>query len=69
MQDIKQQMTNFKEYYYYQLSPENREILDWFSTEEYSLDNAFKKAFYPKRIRNRLIDDFMIRIVFLMGVL
>lgn len=68
MQDIKQQMINFKEYYYYQLSKENKEILDLFS-QEYSFANALKKAFYPKRIRNRLIDDFMIRLVFLTGVL
>ena len=68
MQDIKQQMTNFKEYYYYQLSKENKEVLDLFS-QEYSFVNSFKKAFYPKRIRNRLIDDFMIRLIFLTGVL
>lgn len=69
LQDIKQQMINFKEYYYYQLSQENREIIDLFSEEEYSFENACKKAFYPKRIRNRLIDDIMIRVVFLIGVL
>lgn len=68
MQDIKQQMLNFKDYYYYQLSKENRAIIDLFSSD-YSLENSFKKAFYPKRIRNRLIDDIMIRIIFLMGVL
>ena len=28
-----------------------------------------KKAFYPKRIRNNIIDDLMIRMIFLMGVL
>lgn len=69
MQDIKQQMMNFKEYYYYQLSKENRRILDIFSNEERSFENSLRKAFYPKRIRNRLIDDFMIRIIFLIGVL
>lgn len=68
MQDIKQQMLNYKEYYYYQLSKENKQIIDLFSSD-YSLENSFKKAFYPKRIRNRLIDDIMIRIIFLMGVL
>ncbi len=68
MQDIKQQMLNFKDYYYYQLSKENKDIIDLFSSD-YSLENSLKKAFYPKRIRNRLIDDIMIRIIFLMGVL
>ncbi len=68
MQDIKQQMINYKDYYYYQLSKENRAIIDLFSSD-YNLENSFKKAFYPKRIRNRLIDDIMIRVIFLMGVL
>ena len=68
MQDIKQQMINYKDYYYYQLSKENRAIIDLFSSD-YNLENSFKKAFHPKRIRNRLIDDIMIRVIFLMGVL
>ena len=69
MKDIKQQMINFKDYYYYQLSEENKKILDLFSKEKYSISNAIKKVFYPKRIRNNLIDDLMLRIIFLIGVL
>ena len=69
MKDIKQQMINYKNYYYYQLSEENRKILDIFSEESYSFPLAVKKAFYPKRLRNNIIDDFMIRIIFLLGVL
>lgn len=69
MKDIKQQMINFKDYYYYELSDENKKILDLFSNEKYSFSNAMKKAFYPKRIRNNLIDDFMLRIIFIIGVL
>ncbi len=69
MRDIKQQMINFKDYYYYQLSDENKKILDLFSEEDYSFSNACKKAFYRGRIRTNIIDDLMIRIIFLMGVL
>ena len=69
MKDIKQQMINFKEYYYYQLSEENKKILNLFSQEEYSFSNAIKKVFYPKKIRSNLIDDLMLRIIFLIGVL
>ena len=58
-----------KDYYYYQLSDENKKIIKLFSNEEYSFDIALKKAFYPKRIRNNIIDDLMIRIIFLIGVL
>lgn len=69
MKDIKQQMLNFKEMYYEELSEENKKIIDLFSNEKYNFITALKKAFYPKRIRNKLIDDFMLRIIFILGVL
>lgn len=69
MKDIKQQMLNFKSIYYNELSEENKEILDLFSNEKYNLFKAFKKAFYPKRIRKSLMDEIMLRIIFLIGVL
>lgn len=69
MRDIKQQMINFKDYYYYQLSDENKKIIDLFADDDYTFLIALKKAFYPKRIRNNIIDDLMIRIIFLIGVL
>lgn len=69
MRDIKQQMINFKDYYYYQLSDENKKIINLFSDEDYNFSLTLKKVFYPKRIRNNIIDDFMLRIIFLIGVL
>ena len=59
MRDIKQQMLNFKNYYYYDLSDKNKKIIDLFANENYSFLNMVKKAFYPKRIRRNLIDDFI----------
>jgi len=69
MKDIKQQMINFKEFYYYQLFEDKRKVLDLFANQEYSFKNAIQKAFYPKRLRNNFIDDIMLRIIFIMGVL
>lgn len=69
MKDIKQQMLNFKEFYYYQLLEEKRKALDLFANQEYTFKNAMKKAFYPKRLRNNFIDDIMLRVIFIMGVL
>lgn len=69
MSDIKQQMINFKQYYYYQLSDENKKIIDLFSDKEYNFSLVMRKTFYPKRIRNNIMDDLMIRVVFLLGVL
>lgn len=69
MKDIKRQMLNFKEFYYDDLTDENKKILDLFSNEKYNFFVALKKAFYPKRIRKKLLDDFMLRIIFILGVL
>lgn len=69
MNDIKQQMINFKEYYYYQLSEENKKIIKLFSDKENTLTLVLKKIFYPKRFRDNILDDLMLRFVFLMGVL
>lgn len=69
MKDIKQQMLNFKEIYYSELSDENKEILDLFSSEKYNFFKALKKAFYPKRIRAKVLDEVMLRIIFIIGVL
>ena len=69
IKDIKRQMINFKEIYYEELNEENKKIIDLFSEEKYNLKRAFKKAFYPKKLRRRRIDDFMLRIVFIFGIL
>ena len=69
MRDIKQQMLNFKEFYYYQLIEDKKKTLDLFADQEYSFKNAIKKVFYFKRLRNNIIDDIMLRIIFIMGVL
>lgn len=69
MKDIKQQMINFKEYYYHQLSNENKTIIKLFSEKENSFSLVMKKFFYPRRYRDNLLDDIMLRFIFLMGVL
>ena len=69
MKDIKQQMLNFKSIYYNSLSDENKRILDLFGNEKYSFTKAIKKVFYPKRIRNKLMDEIMLRVLFLIGAL
>ena len=69
MKDIKQQMINFKEYYYYELSDENKKVLKLFAEEDNTIKLIFKKIFYPKRCRDNLLDDLMLRFIFFMGVL
>ena len=69
IKDIKRQMLNFKEIYYKDLKQEEKEILDLFSDEKYNFFRAMKKAFYPKRIRRRTMDDLMLRLTFVFGIL
>ena len=70
MKEIKQQLVNFKEIYYMTLSQEQRAILDTFVSEyEEGFGYCVKRAFYPHKMRAKFSDDFMLRIVFLLGVL
>lgn len=69
MKNIKKQIITYKETYYKLLSDENKKIVDLFSTEKYNFFVALKKAFYPRRLRRKLIDDLMLRVIFVLGVL
>lgn len=69
IKDVKRQMINFKEIYYKELNEENKKVLDLFSNEKYNFFVAIKKAFYSKKLRRRMIDDFMLRVIFILGVL
>lgn len=69
MKDIKKQITIFKNIFYKQLSDKDKKIIDTFEGEKYNFFKALKKAFYPKKIRRKLIDDISVRIFFLLGIL
>lgn len=69
MKDIKKQITIFKNTFYNELSNDNKKIIDTFEGEKYNFFKALKKAFYPKKIRRKIIDDLSIRILFLVGIL
>lgn len=69
IKDIKRQMINYKNTYYDELSDENKKVLDLFSKEKYNFFRALRKTFYPKKLRSRLIDEIMLRVLFLIGVL
>ena len=69
IKDIKRQMINYKNTYYNELSDENKKEIDLFSQEKYNFFRALRKTFYPKKLRTRWIDSFMLRVLFLIGVL
>ena len=69
MKDIRTQQLEFKRLFYKKLSDENKEIMDLFVQDKYNFFKAIKKAFYPNSIRRKKSDDFMVRLLFIMGVL
>jgi len=69
MKDKKAQKIEYKKVYYNEMSEENKKLLDIFVQEKYNFFKAIKKAFYPQRLRRKLVDDLMIRGLFLLGIL
>ena len=69
IKDIKKQIINYKKNYYNELNSENKEILRLFSEEKYNLFNTIKKVFYPRRLRRKLLDDLILRVIFVLGIL
>lgn len=69
MKNIRAQQLEYKSRFYDKMSNENKEILDIFVQEKYNFLKAMRKAFYPHKLRRKLTDDFMIRILFLFGIL
>lgn len=51
-----------------ELEEKNKKALELFARKEY-LPNVFLKIFYPHRLRRKLIDEVMLRFVFLIGKL
>lgn len=60
-------LKNFREVYGERLKEEDRELLELFTQDKNSLSIAFKKAFHKGRIRPKLSDEIMLRIISLTG--
>lgn len=69
MKNIRAQQLEYKHRFYDKISNENQKILDIFVQEKYNFLKAIQKAFYPHKLRRKLIDDIMVRILFMLGIL
>lgn len=67
--DIRIQQSEYKKLFYDKLSDENKAILDRFVREKYSLGGAIKKAIYKGQIRRSKAADFVVRVMFVLGML
>ena len=66
---IRYQIQDYKEYFYEVLSDENKKIINLFYPSGLKIGKQIKKLFYPKRFRNLISDEIIIRIMFLIGVI
>lgn len=56
----------FKELFYDELNEQNKEIIVLFT--EYSLSNRLKKFFYPHRLKKSVLDELVLRLFLLGGI-
>ena len=63
--NIRLQIKQIEECFYNELSDENKKILQMFTKR--NIKNYFKKILYPKMFRQNIIDEILLRIMFLIG--
>lgn len=67
--NVKNEIIEFENLFRDKLSEKDRKLLSLFTNEKYSFVKSMKKVFYPKMFRQKLIDEIMIRFIFLIGKL
>lgn len=65
---VKAQILKYKSCFYDRLGQKDQKFLELF-TDKYNFKNAVKKAFYPDRLRESIVDDLAVRFLFLIGKL
>ncbi len=67
--NVKEELIEFENLFGDKLSEKDKKILSLFTNKKYSFKNSIKKVFYPKMFRQKLIDEIMLRVIFLIGKL
>ncbi len=67
--NVKEELIEFEDLFGKQLKPEDKKVLNLFTNRKYSFVKAMKKVFYPKMFRQKLSDEIMLRVIFLIGKL
>ena len=65
--NVKKQIKKFKACFYNKLSEDDKKMIDLFDIDGYSIKTTLKKVFYPSFFRQNLIDELLIRCMFLIG--
>lgn len=66
---IREQLYEFSDIYGGQLCTKDKRVMNLFSRKKYSLFRSLKKAFYPVYFRQGVLEELMVRVLFLLGKL
>lgn len=64
---IHEQIKEYGKLYKDRMTPENQKILDLFTKDGFHPLIALRKVFYPKKLRQKVVDEIFVRLVFLIG--
>lgn len=64
---IHEQIKEYSELYNRKLTPENQKALALFTRDGFHPLIALRKVFYPKKLRQKVVDEIFVRLVFLIG--
>ena len=64
---IHEQIKEYSELYNGKLTPENQKALALFTRDVFHPLIALRKVFYPKKLRQKVVDEIFVRLVFLIG--
>lgn len=67
--NIKKQIKRFDKIFHDELNKKDQLLINLFTEERYHITTALKKLFYPKMFRQNLLDEILIRFMFLIGKL
>lgn len=66
---IKRQLIEFGTIYMEKLKEEDKKVMKLFMDEKYNFIHSIQKTFYPKKFRKKTVDEILLRILFLFGML
>lgn len=65
--NVREMLCEYEGFYKDSLTPEDRQTLALFTQKGYRLKVVMKKLFYPARFRQSIVDELMLRMIFLIG--
>lgn len=67
--NVRHQIMEYNNLYYDKLKEKDKKIIKLFINKKYNFFTQMKKVFYPKMFRQKISDEIMLRVIFLIGKL